>query len=242
MKYYGHVWFIFYVSIAVAIPTDIKEGDAYFNTLTQQNDCLLYVERLENILMQFRKSYAQCLTKANEIRENVDAKMGNFREELINQTVISTYGVLDECGEIENHLQSFKCYNRKAKKLAQNMNEISMIALDMFDNGSEQYYRIEYDLYKCTNDTNRHYQRQYWIAYQEMENCIYDKDWKPNDYIPFDGLSVTTVPTDPTEVNTTPISTPADMETTIAIEDLKVMGKRDQLRKYYEELYNNSFK
>lgn len=113
MKYYGYVWFIFYISVAVANPVDIKEGGPYFNTLTQQNDCLSYVERLENILIQFRKSYAQCLTKANEIRENVDAKMRNFREELINQTVISTYGALDECGEIENHLQSFKCYNRK---------------------------------------------------------------------------------------------------------------------------------
>uniref|UniRef100_A0A1A9VTE0 DUF725 domain-containing protein n=1 Tax=Glossina austeni TaxID=7395 RepID=A0A1A9VTE0_GLOAU len=228
--------------MAAAIAADIKEGGPYLNRLTQQNDCLSYVERLENILMQFRKSYAQCLTKANEIRENVDAKMKNFREELINQTVISSYGALDECGEIENHLQSFKCYNRKAKKLAQHMNEISMVALDMFDNGSEQYYRIEYGLYKCTNNTNRHYQRQYWIAYQEMENCIYDKNWKPNDYITFDGPSVTTVPTDPTEVESTTISTPTNMETTVAIDDFKVMGKRDLLRKYYEELYKNSFK
>uniref|UniRef100_A0A1A9WQG1 Protein TsetseEP domain-containing protein n=1 Tax=Glossina brevipalpis TaxID=37001 RepID=A0A1A9WQG1_9MUSC len=251
MKYYENFLVIFYLNIIIAaitiVQANVRERDQYFNMLKPKNDCLSYVERLEDILKQFRKSYTQCLAEANGVRVTIDENMRNFREELVNRTMILTYGLLDNFNEIEDHLEFFRYSHGKVKDFAKNMSEISMIALDMFDNGSEQYYRIEYDLYKCTNDTNRHYQRQYWNAYMEMENCIYDKEWKHNDYITLDGLSVTaavptfTTTTTTAEEETTSVSETREAETTTVINNFNTIPTREQLRNYYEELYKKSY-
>ncbi|KAM7349083.1 uncharacterized protein ACRADG_008155 [Cochliomyia hominivorax] len=219
---------IFLISTANANGIIGHDSDtSLLNFMARSNDLLLqdptrslncfnyYIPKINEIAKQYEANFKACLNESEASRNKTDDATYGERKDLATAAEASC-ALFTECFSNESVEGVFQCYIDGGAANIQTMYGINANASRELANLRENYYLIEAQEFRCTNETKRAYERESTEAYAHLNSCILGQSEIPTEAPPTTTTEkATNETTPPVGIKTTYKETPS--ETTTAV-------------------------
>ncbi|XP_065364697.1 protein TsetseEP-like [Calliphora vicina] len=185
-----------------------------------------YIPLINEIASRYESNYQACLNESLAARSKADNATWDQRNDLANAAE-SSCALLSQCGEDESVEGIFECYINGGAANIQTMYSINANASQELAALREQYYLIQSDEYRCTNDTKRAYEKESAAAYANLNSCILG-----NSPVPTQGPATTTIAA--TEAPAEPETTTIDVITEEPEQPETTTGEPEELSSFQD--------